>query len=60
MIIQQRKYNNDLNIDHKTSKSWTRNRDMTPVFEGFALFTIKGREISTKYMRAKHRQETLK
>ena len=43
---------NDPNINHKTSKSSTRNRDTTSEFEAY-VFAIKDQEISTKHMKAK-------
>ena len=46
---------NDPKTDHKTSKSWTRNKDMSSVFEAF-IFAIKDQEIATKYVKAKWRK----
>ena len=45
----------DPKIDHKTSKSWTRNKDMSSEFEAYA-FAIKGQEIATKYKKAKRQK----
>ena len=39
---------NDPKIDHKTSKSWTRNKDFA--------FAIKDQEIATKYIKAKQQK----
>ena len=46
---------NDPKIDHKTSKSWTRNKDMSSEFEAYA-FAIKDQEIATKYIKAKRQK----
>ena len=46
---------NDPKIDHKTSKLWTRNRDMSSEFEAYA-FAIKDQEIATKYIQAKQKK----
>ena len=46
---------NDPKIDHKTSKSWTRNKDMSSEFEAYA-FAIKDQEISKKYIKAKRQK----
>ena len=37
---------NDPKIDHKASKSWTRNKDMSSEFKAYA-FAIKDQEIAT-------------
>ena len=42
---------NDPKIDHKTSKSWTRNKDLSSEFEAYA-FAIKDQEIAAKYRKA--------
>ena len=46
---------NDPKIDHKTSKSWTRNKDMSSEFEAYA-FAVKDEDISTKYIKAKRQK----
>ena len=46
---------NDPKIDQKTSKSWTRNKDMSSEFEAYA-FAIKDQEIATKYIKAKRQK----
>ena len=46
---------NDPKIDHKTSKSWTRNKDMSSEFEAYP-FAIKDLEIATKYIKAKRQK----
>ena len=45
----------DPKIDQKTSKSWTRNKDMSSEFEAYA-FAIKDQEIATKYIKAKRQK----
>ena len=42
----------DPKIDHKTSKSWTGNKEMFSEFEAYA-FAIKDQEITTKYIKGK-------
>ena len=39
----------DQKIDHKTSKSWTKNRKLTSHFEGY-IAAIQEQEIPTKYL----------
>ena len=46
---------NDPEIDHKTSKSLTRNKDLSSEFEAYA-FAIKDQEIATKYRKAKRQK----
>ena len=46
---------NDRKIDQKTSKSWTRNKDMSSEFEAYA-FAIKDQEIATKCIKAKRQK----
>ena len=46
---------NNPKIDHKTSKSWTKNKNMSPEFEAHA-FAIKGQEYATKYIKAKRQK----
>ena len=46
---------NDPKIDHKTSKSWTGNKDIPSEFEAYA-FAIKDQEIATKYIKAKRQK----
>ena len=46
---------NNPKIDQKTSKSWTRNEDMSSEFEAYA-FAIKDQEIATKYIKTKRQK----
>ena len=46
---------NDPKIDHRASKSRTRNKDMSSEFEAYA-FTIKDQEIATKYIKTKRQK----
>ena len=39
-------------IDHKTSKLWTRNKDMSSKLAAYA-FAIKDQDIAAKYIKAK-------
>ena len=39
-------------IDHKTSKSWTRNKDISSKLAAYA-FAIKDQDIAAKYIKAK-------
>ena len=51
---------NDPKIDHKTSKSCTKNKDLSSEFEEYA-FAIIDQEITTKYIKAKRQKgNTLK
>ena len=47
---------NDPKIDHKTTKSWERNEDMSFEFEA-CTFAIKDQQIATKYKKAKRQKE---
>ena len=47
---------NDPKIDHKTSKPWTGNKEMSSEFEAYA-FAIKDQEITTKYIKGKWQKE---
>ena len=46
---------NDPKIDHKTSKLWTKNKDISSEFEAHAC-AIKGQEYATKYIKAKRQK----
>ena len=52
-----RSIENDPKIDHKNSKSWTRNRYMTSHFEAYA-FAIKVQELPTKYLKSIRNKES--
>ena len=52
-----RSIENDPKIDHKNSKSWTRNRYMTSHFEAYA-FAIKDQELPTKYLKSIRNKES--
>ena len=47
----------DQKIDHKTSKSWTKNRKLTSHFEGY-IAAIQEQEIPTKYLINKRARDT--
>jgi len=53
-----RQLEKDTNIDHKVSKSWTRNRFMKSDFEAYA-FAIKEQEISTNFIKAKRAKDNM-
>ena len=48
---------NETKIDHKASKSWARNRDMSSEFKAYA-FAIEDQEIATKYVKAKRQKRS--
>ena len=45
----------DPKIGHRSSKSWTRNKDMSSEFEAYA-FAIKDQDIATKYINPKQQK----